>query len=210
MKVNETEFFILKGNKADNFLFRPVDFERDLSTLHTWMHQPHIAPFWKLNLPMSEFKQWLRNSIEAEHKDIYIGTINGEQVCYLIAYSIENDPIREFYEYQNGDIGMHLLIGPRAYLNREDGLSIIRSMIIFLFDQYKSADRIVGEPDIRNRIVIPILKKLGGEVVSEINLHNKNASLIIGEREPIMDRIFSDVQVEWLKSMNVQKDELVK
>ncbi|WP_201714123.1 GNAT family N-acetyltransferase [Rossellomorea arthrocnemi] len=210
MKVNETEFFILKENKADNFLFRPVDFDRDLATLYGWMHQPHIAPFWKLNLPLPEFKQWLRKSIATEHKDIYIGTMNGEQVCYLIAYSIENDPIREFYEYQNGDLGMHLLIGPKAYLNREDGLSIIRSMITFLFDQYKDTGRIVGEPDIRNRIVIPILKKLGGEVVSEINLHNKNASLIMGERGPVMDRILSDVRVEWLKSMNTHREEPVR
>lgn len=208
--VNESEFFIIKGDKADNFLFRPVDFDRDLSTLHEWMHQPHIAPFWKLNLPMSEFKQWLKQSIEADHKDIYIGTFNGKPVCYLIAYSIEKDPIKEFYEYRNGDLGMHLLIGPREYLNREDGLSMIRSMIIFLFDHYKEARRIIGEPDIRNRIVIPILKKLGGEVISKINLQNKKASLIVGERGSVIEKMKDEnIQVEWLKSMNSQRNELV-
>ncbi|MCA1061273.1 acetyltransferase [Rossellomorea aquimaris] len=205
MKVDETEFFIIKGNKTDNFLYRHVDFDRDLSTLYTWMQQPHIAPFWKLNLPLHEFEQWLRKSIDAEHKEVFIGEMNGEPVCYLIAYSVDKDPVKELYDYQIGDLGMHLLIGPRNYLNREDGLSIIRSMILFLFDQYKDMNRIIGEPDIRNRIVIPILKRLGGEVVGEIDIHNKKASLIMGERGAVLEKVADDVQVEWLKSMNVKR-----
>ncbi|NMH69013.1 acetyltransferase [Bacillus sp. RO3] len=174
------------------------------------MHQPHIAPFWKLNLPMPEFKQWLKQSIESDHKDIYIGSINGEPVCYLIAYSIEKDPIKEYYEYQNGDLGMHLLIGPRSHLNREDGISIIRSMILFLFDHYKGARRIIGEPDIRNRIVIPILKKLGGNVISQVHLENKKATLIVGEKDSVISKMKEcDIRAEWLKSMNSQRNELV-
>ena len=78
-------------------------------------------------------------------------------------------------------------------------------MILFLFDQYKDMNRIIGEPDIRNRIVIPILKRLGGEVIGEIDIHNKKASLIMGERGAVLEKVAQDVQVEWLKSMNVKR-----
>jgi hypothetical protein len=49
--------------------------------------------FWKLNLSIPTFKEWLHNSIEAEHKDVFISTLNGTPVCYLIAYSIKDEPI---------------------------------------------------------------------------------------------------------------------
>jgi acetyl CoA:N6-hydroxylysine acetyl transferase len=206
---NETGFFVTNGEAVECFTFRPVDYDQDLDMLYEWMHEKHIAPFWKLNLPRPEFQTWLHQSIEAEHKDVYIGTFNGTPVCYLIAYSVKNDPIREYYDYQEGDLGMHLLIGSRSFLNKEDGLSIIRAMIIFLYDQY-GAKRIIGEPDIRNRIVIPILKKLGGEVVDRIDLQQKKASLIIGERQAVEEKLKeNNIQVEMVNRMTVLRNELV-
>ncbi|QYF83996.1 acetyltransferase [Brevibacterium sp. PAMC21349] len=209
LKMYETEFFVRDGETVECFTFRPVDFDKDLDMLYEWMHQNHIAPFWKLNLPMPEFKKWLHNSIEAEHKDVYIGTFNGTPVCYLIAYSVKDDPIREYYDYQKGDLGMHLLIGPRSFLNKEDGLSIIRAMIIFLYNQY-GTKRIIGEPDIRNRIVIPILKKLGGKVVDRIDLQQKKASLIVGERQSVEKKLKEkNIQVEMLHTFTELRNELV-
>ncbi|MCM3718145.1 GNAT family N-acetyltransferase [Fictibacillus phosphorivorans] len=198
---NETEFKVKQGDQVNRFNFRPVDFDRDLKTLYEWMHKSHIAPFWKLNLPMPEFKQWLRNSIEADHKEVFLGTFNGIPACYLIAYDIKADPIQNHYEYKEGDLGMHLLIGPRPFLNKEDGLSIIQAMIIFLY-QYFGAKRIIGEPDVRNRIIIPILKELGGEVLGQFDLPHKKASLIIGERDAIMNRLKErNVEVEMIRSI---------
>lgn len=198
----ETEFIVKQEDANDGFTFRPVDFDRDLETLYEWMHKSHIAPFWKLNLPMPEFKQWLRNSIEAEHKEVFIGAFNGTPACYLIAYDIKEDPIQDYYEYKEGDLGMHLLIGPRPFLNKEDGLSIIQAMIIFLYHYY-GAERIIGEPDVRNRIIIPILKELGGEVLGQVDLPHKKASLIMGERQSILNRLKErKVEIEMIRTIS--------
>ncbi|MGW9019252.1 GNAT family N-acetyltransferase [Priestia megaterium] len=207
--LNETKFFVIEEGAVNSFTFRPVDFDQDLDTLYEWMHKSHIAPFWNLNLPMLEFKDWLHKSIEAEHKDLYIGTFNDTPACYLIAYSIKEDTIREYYDYQDGDLGMHLLIGPRPFLNKEDGLSIIRAMIIFLFNRY-GAKRIIGEPDIRNRIVIPILKKLGGQVVDRIDLQHKKASLIVGERNLVEKKMQEkNIEIKMLNTITAARKELV-
>ncbi|WP_406945935.1 GNAT family N-acetyltransferase [Halobacillus sp. SY10] len=206
--TDRTELKMKNGAKEDAFSFRPLE-EKDVGLLHDWMHQKHISPFWKLNLPMEELRPWVRKSIEAEHKDAYIGTYNGEPVCYLIAYAIEKDPIRDYYAYQNGDLGMHLLIGPRPLLNMDDGLSIVRAMIYFLFERYQ-AKRIIGEPDRRNRIVIPILKKVGGENLGRINLHGKQASLIVGAKEAFEKSLQdNDVEIQTLTRMKASKSELV-
>jgi acetyl CoA:N6-hydroxylysine acetyl transferase len=205
----ESEFFIIEEGHAHNFLFRPVDLDKDLTMLYEWMHSPHIAPFWKLDLPMAEFKEWLSSSIESKHKDIYIGYYNGKPVSYLIAYSVKNDPIREHYDAKDGDLGMHLLIGPRPFLNKQDGLSLIRSMVVFLFHQY-GAKRIIGEPDIRNRIIIPLLRELGGDVLGQIELSNKKASLIMGERKKIEAKLKEmNVTVAMLKTISKLENTLL-
>ncbi|MED1864368.1 GNAT family N-acetyltransferase [Fictibacillus nanhaiensis] len=200
--MNESRFVIELEGKQDVFSFRPVEFERDVDTLFNWMHQSHIAPFWKLNLPIKEFTQWLNHSIESKQKDIYIGSYNDIPICYLIAYAVKDDPIKKYYSYHKDDLGMHLLIGPRSYLNKEDGLSIIRGMILFLFEHY-GAQRIIGEPDVRNRIIIPILKGMGGEVKGTIQLPHKKATLIMGERELIMNKLDKDgIQVTFINKLS--------
>lgn len=206
--TNRTELKMKDGAREEAFSFRPLE-ERDVELLYDWMHQKHIAPFWKLDLPMEELRSWVRKSVHTEHKDGYIGTYNGKPVCYLIAYSIEKDAIKDYYDYQTGDLGMHLLIGPRALLNKEDGLSLVRAMIHFLFDRY-GAKRIIGEPDRRNRIVIPILKQVGGESLGRIDLHGKQASLIVGAKEAFEKSLWdNDVEIQTLTRMEMSKSELV-
>ncbi|CDQ18161.1 Protein N-acetyltransferase, RimJ/RimL family [Halobacillus karajensis] len=192
--ISYTELKMTEQGKEGRFSFRPLDANKDVELLYSWMHQKHIAPFWKLDVPKPELESWVHRSVNAEHKDCYIGTYNGETVCYLIAYNIEKDPIKEYYHYQPGDLGMHLLIGPRSTLNKENGLSLIRAMIFFLFDRY-GAKRIIGEPDRRNRVIIPILKQVGGSILGRIHLPNKEASLIVGEKG-LFERSLQDQDVE--------------
>jgi acetyl CoA:N6-hydroxylysine acetyl transferase len=184
--IDEARFKVEVKGRKDMFSFRPVEFTRDAELLFDWMHQSHIAPFWKLDLPYTQFAEWLNRSIESDIKDVFIGTFNDVPVCYLIAYAVKDDPIQHYYHYKKNDLGMHLLIGPRSYLNLQDGLSIVRGMILFMFEHY-GVDRIIGEPDVRNRIVIPILKALGGEVLGTVQLPHKKATLIMGERESVMN-----------------------
>ncbi|MEC3885752.1 GNAT family N-acetyltransferase [Halobacillus sp. HZG1] len=205
---NWSELKLKDGAKEDIFCFRTLE-EKDVELLYDWMHQKHISPFWKLNLPVEELRSWVRKSVEADHKDGYIGTYNGEPVCYLIAYAIEKDPIKGYYHDQSGDLGMHLLIGPRHLLNKEDGLSLVRAMIYFLFDRYP-AKRIIGEPDRRNRIVIPILKEVGGENLGRIDLQGKQASLIVGAKEAFEHSLRDNgVEIEMLTRMASSKSELL-
>jgi acetyl CoA:N6-hydroxylysine acetyl transferase len=167
--------------------FRPVN-EEDVPILHEWMHQKHIYPFWKLNLPIEEIKVWVKNSISSRHKRVFMGYLNDEPVCYVIGYDVRQDPIRHYYSIKPRDMGMHLLIGPRRLLNKEDGETIIRAMTLFLFEKF-GANRMIGEPDYRNRIVIPILKKLGANVVKEIQINQKRAKLVIANRNDFHQNI---------------------
>ncbi|MGG4489269.1 GNAT family N-acetyltransferase [Metabacillus idriensis] len=168
---------------------RPVKMT-DLEILYGWMHQQHIAPFWKLNVSKEDFYAYLERSVKADHKRVYLCFLDEMPAGYLIAYSIQHDSIRNYFQAEPGDLGMHLLIGPRALLNKEDGLMIVRAMTAFLMKKF-GPRRVIGEPDIRNRIVIPILKEIGGYVADTIVLPHKKASLVIGQYDRFNDYISS-------------------
>ncbi|WP_165995879.1 GNAT family N-acetyltransferase [Bacillus sp. Cs-700] len=185
--------------------FRPV-IEEDVPILHEWMHQKHIYPFWKLNLPLEEIRVWVKNSISSPHKRVFMGYLNDEPVCYVIGYDVRQDPIRHFYSNEPRDMGMHLLIGPRRLLNKEDGETIIRAMTLFLFEKF-GANRLIGEPDYRNRIVIPILKKLGANVVKEIQMNEKRAKLVIANRNEFHQNINDSTITLSFQLLNSPDDE---
>lgn len=187
--------------------FRPVNMS-DFEVLYSWMHQPHIAPFWKLNVNRGDFQAYLERTLEAEHKRVFLCFIDQIPAGYLIAYSIQHDPIKDYYRAEPGDLGMHLLIGPREWLNRDHGLMIARAMTAFLMEKY-SCSRIIGEPDNRNRIVIPILKEMGGYVADTISLPHKKAALIIGEKDKFQEYM-SNVNVNFIKLPTKEKDLLAK
>jgi hypothetical protein len=164
------------------------------------MHLPHIAPFWKLNISKSDLSAYLERTIKAENKRAFLVYLNDYPAAYLIAYDIFQDSLKDFYEAKAGDLGMHLLIGSREHLNKQDGLMIIRAMTAFLMKKYDCM-RIIGEPDARNRIVIPILKTIGGEHTGNLNLPHKKASLLIGSKSRF-DKYMSDKNIVFLKEPN--------
>lgn len=190
-----------------HILLRPVKMI-DFEVLYIWMQQTHIAPFWKLNVNKEEFQVYLERTLKAEHKRVFLCFIDHIPAGYLIAYSIEHDPIKEYYQAEPGDLGMHFLIGPRELLNKDDGLMIARAMTAFLMKKY-TCSRIIGEPDIRNRIVIPILKEMGGYVADTISMPHKKAALIIGEKDRFQ-KYMSNVNMKFVKLPNQEKDLLAE
>lgn len=164
------------------------------------MHLPHVAPFWKLDISKKDFSEYLECTINADNKRAFLVYAEDSPAAYLIAYNIFEDKLKDYYKAEDGDLGMHLLIGSRDHLNKQDGLMIIRAMTAFLMKKYQ-CKRIIGEPDVRNRIVIPILKTIGGEHAGNINLPHKKASLLIGSKSRF-NEYMCDKSVVFLKEPN--------
>ncbi|WP_338075719.1 GNAT family N-acetyltransferase [Chengkuizengella sediminis] len=161
---------------------RPVSYEKDLEIIYKWMHEEHLAPFWKLDVSLNEFQNYLKKSLEAEHKDIYIASLDDEPVCYFMTYKVSEDQIRNYYDVEEGDLGGHFAIGKRENLRKEVMIPLLRGLLSFGFYRYDTK-HIIVEPDIRNRIVIPTLKQCGFEIHSYIQLPHKKAALMILRKE---------------------------
>ncbi|MGA9173874.1 MAG: GNAT family N-acetyltransferase [Thermoactinomyces sp.] len=163
--------------------FRKVSLEHDLDMLFQWMQQPHVIPFWNLNISFEKYRDHLRKSLTDPHQTLQIGLLNGVPMSYWETYWAKDDIVGQHYEVHPEDQGVHLLIGPPSFLGKGYALPLLKAMVFRLF-QYEKTEKVIAEPDIRNDKMIHIFKKCGFEIQKEIDLPDKRALLMYCYREP--------------------------
>jgi acetyl CoA:N6-hydroxylysine acetyl transferase len=162
--------------------FRRVSIEKDVNRLHSWMHEPHVIPFWKLNIPIPDYIDHLRNFLHDDHQTLLIGEIDGTPMSYWESYWVKDDIIGGYYEFDEYDQGIHLLIGPKEFLGKGFIYPLLLTMLHKKF-QVNETTRIVAEPDVRNEKMIHVFQKCGFQSVKEVNLPDKTGLLMICERK---------------------------
>jgi len=53
--------------------FRALDPDADLDLVHGWMHQPHVVPFWRLDLDRADLAAYLHRAADDDHQLVLIG-----------------------------------------------------------------------------------------------------------------------------------------
>ncbi|WP_152360970.1 GNAT family N-acetyltransferase [Microlunatus speluncae] len=153
-----------------------LDPDGDLDTIHRWVREPH-AGFWGLaGLSRTELRELYAyvDSLPSHHA--FLIRFGGVPVVLLQTYQPECDPVGECYPVEPGDVGVHFLLGARS--RRIPGYTgrIAALVARFLFSR-PGAQRIIGEPDIRNRPAVERLTRLGFQLGPEIDLPDKRAQL---------------------------------
>ncbi|WP_239587110.1 GNAT family N-acetyltransferase [Bacillus ectoiniformans] len=184
-EVNRYEYADPIINKTISF--RPVSFEKDVNTLHSWMHKEHVIPFWQLNISIEMYRLHLQKFLKDNHQTLWIGEIDGVPMSYWESYWVKDDIIGRYYDYGEHDQGIHLLIGPDNYLGKGYIYPLLLTMLFKQF-QVKETDRIVAEPDCGNEKMIHVFKKCGFKAVKEVTLPDKTGLLMICERKTFESR----------------------
>lgn len=175
-------FQIGDPNFSKQIVFRLVEFETDVNRLYEWMHQPHVIPFWKLNISVEQYRDHLQKFLADHHQTLFIGELDGLPMSYWEAYWVKGDILANYYDYQEADQGIHLLIGPTTFLGKGYALTLLRLLVNHLF-QHQETKKVVAEPDIRNKKMIHVFEKCGFVMQKEIQLPDKRAALMFCERE---------------------------
>ncbi|WP_435152404.1 GNAT family N-acetyltransferase [Haladaptatus sp. DFWS20] len=162
--------------------FRQAAMERDLGRLHRWLNEPHVLPYWQWNDPLSEFRTKLAEKLVDTHQTLYIGHLDHVPMSYWESYWAVDDDLAEHYDAEPTDQGIHLLIGVPEFLGHGYAEPLLRAMTAFQF-RHDETDRVVTEPDVRNEKVIHVFEKCGFEPQREVALEEKDALLMICERE---------------------------
>ncbi|MCX5558886.1 GNAT family N-acetyltransferase [Streptomyces sp. NBC_00038] len=173
-----------------------VDPHADLDVIHGWVSEER-ARFWGMNGLSKE--QVLETYVHLDSLDThhaFLALKDGEPAALFQSYEPEADRVSECYDVEDGDIGIHLLIGPPGTGGGRPGWS---AGLLTAFTTYVLAGldrrRVVVEPDARNTKAISRLTRQGfvpgPEIVlpeidlPEVYLPEKRARLAFLTRETV-------------------------
>jgi len=174
-----SEHYDLNGKTA---WVRPVDAGADTRLIHDWMNRPHVAKFWNQAWPLPRIREYVENALARPGFDPYLIYIDDDPYVYFEAYDPARDRLKEYYEAQEHDVGLHTMIGDERNLKRYT-MQLATTLMRFVFTTRPQTQRIVGEPDERNTLILAIMRFLGFQTAGRLKLPEKSASLQILTRE---------------------------
>lgn len=140
---------------------RPVDPYGDAAALHEWTTAER-AEFWGMRGMSVEEVAGIYSWIDAQpHLTANALEVGGRAVGILQTYDPFVDEIGQFYDRRPGDVGIHLLLddGPA----RRGRTNEVLAAGLAYAAGIPGMERLVLEPDARNRASIALLDRLGAE-----------------------------------------------
>lgn len=160
----------------------PLDPARDAELIHGWVTEER-ARFWMMRdhtlEEVREIYQWIH---EQETHAAYLVRLDGRPVALFQTYDPRAEEIGEHYDVQDGDVGIHLLMGPA-----EQPISGLTGAVMDATGELVFADpsarRIVLEPDARNTKMQRLVDARAMERAGLVELEKKQATLLFHTRE---------------------------
>ncbi|MFJ2833131.1 GNAT family N-acetyltransferase [Streptomyces sp. NPDC087263] len=181
----------------------PVDPHADLDVIHGWVSEERAA-FWGMNgLGREQVLEIYVHLDSLDTHHAFLAVKDGAPAALFQTYEPHADRVSECYDVQDGDIGIHLLIGPAGPGGGRPGWS---AALLAAFTTYVlvglDRQRVVVEPDARNTKAISMLTRQGfvpgPEIVlpeidlPEVHLPEKPARLAFLTRErALAERAFA-------------------
>ncbi|MBS7530542.1 acetyltransferase [Hazenella sp. IB182353] len=166
-----------------NITVRYLTKERDFDVLHDWMKRPYISKFWKMDISTEDFDRYLARTMSMPDREHFMFELDGEPFSFLLTYKVNNEILKDFYEdFEEEDIGVHIVIGERKYIDEKYTVPYFKFGLGFVFDRYRDTNKIIGEPDERNKIIIPSANAAGFRKGDILSLPHKKAQLLVAKR----------------------------
>lgn len=168
---------------SGEFTLRRLDLDRDLDLVHSWMNDPEVARFWRKPWARHRIASYLRRQQGSDHLAPYLGLLDGVPISYWELYRADLDPLAEHYAAHERDAGMHMLLGPAPYRGRRLGIDLLQTVSTWQLEADSRATRVVAEPDVKNARVIRALERAGFRRITDLDLPDKRAALMVRDRE---------------------------
>jgi RimJ/RimL family protein N-acetyltransferase len=168
---------------SGEFWLRPLDPNRDLDVVHSWMNDPEVARYWRKPWPRVRIASYLSQQRRSPHLDPYLGVLDGVPMSYWELYRADLDPLAQYYAARQYDAGVHFLLGPAESRGRGLAVDLLHTVSTWLLDADPRSTRVVGEPDVNNRRVIRVCELAGFRRIMDLDLPDKRAALMVRDRE---------------------------
>jgi len=161
---------------------RPFQLETDIPMLHSWVTQPYAKYWGMLEKSVEEVRAEYQEIENSPHHHSYIGMLNDTPVFLMEQYKASEDIIAKYYDVQENDYGMHVLVAPVEKRVPQFTWHVFSTIIDYFFS-LPFIERIVVEPDVNNEKIHVLNKKAGFEYQKEIELSHKKAALAFCTKE---------------------------
>ena len=129
------------------------------------------------NATLEDVAQEYTKLTTPEYYDVFVGMFNNEPSFVLERYNPKLDVINNFYKAEESDCGIHIIIAPpKAPKTPNFTWFMFRSIMDFVYTN-SNINRIVVEPDIRNKKMFALCQRIGFQLANIIELPNKTAQL---------------------------------
>lgn len=168
--------------RAD-FSLRTIDIEGDLATFNRWMNLDSVAAFWNERGDLDQHRAYLK-TIEADpHTISFVGCFDDAPFAYFEMYWAKEDRVSPFYDVQDYDRGLHLLVGDPRHQGPGKVEAWFRALLHYMFLDDPRTQRLIGDPRIDHVRWIEYMQKQGFVRLKEFDLPHKRSELIFIERE---------------------------
>lgn len=112
---------------------RTVEIEQDLARFNRWQNNPRVASFWQEEGSLEQHREYL-SKLEADpHTLTLIGCFDDQPFAYFEAYWAKEDRIAPFYDADDYDRGIHMLVGEEGHRGPHKVASWLSALVHYLF-----------------------------------------------------------------------------
>ena len=161
---------------------RTLDIELDLERFNRWQNTPRVLAFWDEGGSLEDHRQYLEKLANDPHTLTLIGCFDDQPFAYFEAYWAKEDRIAPFYDADDYDRGIHMLVGEQAHRGPHKVASWISALTDYLLQDDPRTRRIVAEPRADNAKMIGYMQSQGYKRIKEFDFPHKRAALMVLER----------------------------
>ncbi|CAL2085036.1 GNAT family N-acetyltransferase [Tenacibaculum sp. 190524A05c] len=189
--MSENIVFSIKYRGFGTIDIRPFQIEKDSEFLHSWVNKEY-AVFWGMqNSTLDDVKDEYKKLTKPDHYNAFVGYYKNEPAFVLEQYDPRKDEIGQYYDAKYSDTGIHIIVAPPKE-NKVDNFTwfIFRAIMDFVFCDLM-VDRILVEPDLRNKKMFALCQRIGFQLDKIVELPHKTAQLAFLTKENYQQKIKS-------------------
>ncbi|MGV3000869.1 GNAT family N-acetyltransferase [Vibrio sp. E150_018] len=169
--------------------FRMIEIHRDLDIFHRWHNHPLTSPIWELEGSLGMHSQYLQKLEQDPHQFAVIGEFDGVAFGYFEVYWAAEDRLGPYYEFQDYDRGVHILVGNFDYRGGTYFDAWGKSILHYCFLVEPQTMSTVGEPNAKNYRVVKITERIGMKKQFEFDFPHKRAALLQCQRQDFFENV---------------------
>ncbi len=173
---------------------------QDSKELCEWVNMEY-ALFWGMQgYTLTEVEKEYAKLMQPDHYDVFVGVYKEETVFVLEKYDPKEDAIGNIYPAKQDDRGIHIIVRPSTSRIPNFTWYVFNTIMDFVF-QDKTINRILVEPDIRNKKMFALCQRIGFQLDKIVELPHKTAQLAFLTRAHFQ-KLISIPQINKRSAMN--------